>query len=119
MSWKHLMNTPITGVLTYGTRNMNDIDKFCWHYRARAEVTDQNVYESVPGVVQVGTQTIGTFGPAQVTTEKVICLHLPKSEFDKLVKDNVDRMNEETLRNNDQRLYKLYMEYKLWLEMIR
>lgn len=52
-------------------------------------------------------------------TEKVVAIHLPESEFYKLcyqIKKSDDEMN---ITRRDERLYKLYMEYRLWLDMIK
>lgn len=98
---------------------MNEIDEFCWKYKARIRLTEELAVTNRQGIVQVGSATVDTYGPPQVTTERLIELKLPQSQFDSLMQQMNALRREEYLRQRDPRLQKLYMEYKLWLEMIK
>lgn len=99
---------------------MNDDQKiFAEYYHAFLEKTDRVSYANRPGIVQIGASSHQAYGPPIVNQEPVIGVYLPERMFNKLIKDTCDRLSEEQIRNNDYRAYKLYMEYKMFVELLR
>lgn len=98
---------------------MNDIfQEFCNNHHANIQPTDRNIVRrgAFPNSFS-HPLTQAMYEPHEI--EKVIAIYLPESEAKKVITEMTNLYRERELMNRDSRLYKLYMEYKLWLEMIR
>jgi hypothetical protein len=92
---------------------------FAEHYHAFLEKSDRVSHSRVTGTVQLGSFSHQMLGPEIVNSERVIAVYLPESMFEKLVNDTCNKLREEEIRNNDYRAYKLFMEYKMFVELLR
>ena len=97
----------------------NDLElEFLEKYRAKASATDKFVYSSLSPLPMYKNNYLHE-GPGSVTTERLVQLHLPEKEYQRLCQNAYQDNFERELRSRHNQVYVAWHQYQMMLQLYR